>query len=395
MREVKVSVIMPFYNGAEYINETMMAILDQTLEEIEIICVDDGSTDQTFMLLQEYAKKDERITVLQQKKANAGVARNLGMKKANGEYLLFLDSDDLFEKDMLEKMYAACKDCQADVCVCDADQYDILQEKYIEKPQYLRKKVLPDQIPFSRKTIGKYILYFTTSVPWNKMIKKSFVDEHGIEFQDISRANDQYFSIMTLLLAKKITVVNEKLVHYKVKQKENLTTKFSETPLCAYESMLAVKNTLENMNLLKELEIRCAFDNKILNLMLYSLNIQSTIDGYKVLYETLKDGGFENLGFIFHDSSYYFNELEYQNLNHILEGSYDEYLLLKNREYRNTIEEKKAAYKEMVMKKNATIAGLKEKERELNAIKKKNWYQKITGLIDWYHKVLKRNKDKA
>ena len=390
MREVKVSVIMPFYNGAEYINETMMAILDQTLEEIEIICVDDGSTDQTPMLLQEYAKKDERITVLQQKKANAGVARNLGMKKANGEYLLFLDSDDLFEKDMLEKMYVACKECQADVCVCDADQYDILQEKYIEKPQYLRKKVLPDQIPFSKKTIGKYILYFTTSVPWNKMIKKSFVDEHGIEFQDISRANDQYFSIMTLLLAKKITVVNEKLVHYKVKQKENLTTKFSETPLCAYESMLAVKNTLENMNLLKEPEIRCAFDNKILNLILYSLNIQNTTDGYKVLYETLKEGGFENLGFVLQDSSYYFNELEYQNLNHILEDSYDEYLLLKNREYRDTINRKNIQYKDMKKQKEEMEKRLKATEKELHYIKNTKRYKVVAGLTHFYHKIFRK-----
>lgn len=390
MREVKVSVIMPFHNGAEYIDETMKAVLGQTLKEIEIICVDDESTDRTVMLLQEYAKKDDRITVLQQKKANAGVARNLGMQNAVGEYLLFLDSDDLFEKDMLEKMYAACKVCNADVCVCNADQYDMQRGEYIDKPQYLRKKVLPEQIPFSRNTIGKYILYFTTSVPWNKMVSRSFIDAYGIQFQDITRANDQYFSIMALLLARRITIVNEKLVHYRVKQKENLTTKFSETPLCAYESMLAVKSKLENMNLLEKPEIRCAFDNKILNLMLYSLNIQNTAEGYKELYETLKDKGFAKLGLVLREDSYYFNEAEYRNLNHILECSYDEYLLVKNREYRDTINRKNIQYKDMVMQRDGIEKQLKTAEKELHYIKSTKRYKMVAGLTRIYHKIFRK-----
>lgn len=390
MREVKVSVIMPFHNGAEYIDETMKAVLGQTLKEIEIICVDDESTDQTVMHLQEYAKKDDRITVLQQKKANAGVARNLGMQNAVGEYLLFLDSDDLFEEDLLEKMYGACKACRADVCVCDADQYDMQRGEYIDKPQYLRKKLLPEQIPFSQNSIGKYILYFTTSVPWNKMVRKSFIDAYGIQFQDITRANDQYFSIMTLLLAESITIVNEKLVHYRVKQKENLTTKFSETPLCAYESMLAVKSTLEHMNLLEKPEIRCAFDNKILNLMLYSLNIQNTAEGYKALYGTLKDDGFANLGLVLRDGSYYFNEAEYRNLNHILECSYDEYLLVKNREYRDTINRKNIQYKDMVMQRDGIEKQLKAAEKELRYIKSTKRYKVIAGLTRIYHKIFRK-----
>lgn len=390
MREVKVSVIMPFHNGEEYLSETMAAILNQTLKEIEIICVDDESTDRTVMLLQEYEKKDGRITVLQQKKANAGAARNLGRQKACGEYLLFLDSDDLFEPDMLEKMYAACKESQADVCVCNADQYDTLKKEYIEKPQYLRKKVLPEQIPFSRETIGKYILYFTTSVPWNKMVRRAFIDERKISFQDIARANDQYFSIMVLLLAGKITVVDEKLVHYRIKQKENLTTRFSETPLCAYEAMLTVKNTLESMDLLKEPDIRCAFDNKIVNLMVYSLNIQNTADGYRELYETLKNGGFSNLGIGVWEESYYFNKQEYRNLNYMLQYSYDEYLLLKNREYRDTISRKNIQYKDMVKQRDEIQKQLHEAEKELHYIKNTKRYKMVAAMTRIYHKIFRK-----
>lgn len=81
MKEVKVSVIMPFHNGAEYINETMAMILGQTLKEIELICVDDESTDQTVMLLQEYAKKDDRITVLQRKRRTQELPEILECRK--------------------------------------------------------------------------------------------------------------------------------------------------------------------------------------------------------------------------------------------------------------------------------------------------------------------------
>lgn len=348
MSNKKVSVIMPFHNGEEYLNETLKCLFEQTLENFEIICVDDGSTDDTVKRLKKYEKKHPEMTVLEQKKANAGVARNLGMSRADGEYLIFLDSDDLFDKNMLKKMYEACKECDADVCVCNANQYDETAKRYINKPQYLRENLLPKQIPFSKDTIGKYILYFTTSVPWNKMIKKEFIDANGLKFQDIERANDQYFSVMTLLLAKKITIVREKLVHYRIKQKENLTAKFSRTPLCAYESMLTIKKTLDETGFIDNPDTRCAFDNKVINLMIYSLNIQSTIEGYKTLYDVLRNEGFEKLGITLHEKEYYFNPLEYENFKNIMNYSYDEYLLLKNYEYRDIINRKNLQYSDLM-----------------------------------------------
>ena len=92
----KVSVIIPVYNVEEYLRECLDSIVKQTLREIEIICVDDGSTDNSLEILKEYAKKDNRITVITQKNLHAGVARNAGLAVAKGEYLSFLDSDDFF-----------------------------------------------------------------------------------------------------------------------------------------------------------------------------------------------------------------------------------------------------------------------------------------------------------
>ena len=104
MDNIKVSVILPVYNGEKYIKKCMESLISQTLKEIEIICVDDGSVDGTLEALKEYENLDN-VTVITQENAGAGAARNKGMSYAKGEYLSFLDADDIFEKDMLEVAY--------------------------------------------------------------------------------------------------------------------------------------------------------------------------------------------------------------------------------------------------------------------------------------------------
>ncbi|MBQ4058958.1 MAG: glycosyltransferase family 2 protein [Lachnospiraceae bacterium] len=398
MRNVKVSVIIPFYNGEEYADATMNALMTQTLHDIEIICVDDDSTDDTYNKLMAFSKEDNRISVYKQKKSNAGAARNLGFRYATGEYLLFLDSDDLYERDLIEKLYIEAKNKDADVCVCDADQFNVVNGKCIVKPQYLRRKLIPDNLPFSRKTIGKYILYFTNSAPWNKMIKREFMLHNQILFQEIDRANDQYFSIMCLMLAERITVVKERLVHYKVNQEHNLTAKYSETPLCSYQAMLKVKDTLQEKELLEDDFVRQALDNKILNLLLYSLHIQSDLNAFCELYDKMKSEGFEKLEFFLHDEEYYFSKLEYQNLCYLMKYSSQEYLLTKTIEYRDTIARKNATIKEQ-NKENAKlqkeIERLQKKEKELIHIKNTKRYKIIWRLSSCISKLLGKGKKKG
>jgi len=102
-KEIKVSIIIPVYNAEKYIREDLDSLLGQSLREIEVICVDDGSKDSSLKILEDYQRKDDRIKILKQENKGAGAARNEGMKEAKGDYLIFLDADDFFEKDMLEK----------------------------------------------------------------------------------------------------------------------------------------------------------------------------------------------------------------------------------------------------------------------------------------------------
>ena len=134
MEDILVSVIVPVYNVENYLRQCLNSITGQTLKNIEIICVDDSSTDGSKRILEEYAKKDERVKIITQPNKGAGAARNNGLSVAKGKYLSFLDSDDFFEPDMLEHAYNKAEEDCADFVVFKSDQYYTDENRYAEVP---------------------------------------------------------------------------------------------------------------------------------------------------------------------------------------------------------------------------------------------------------------------
>lgn len=382
-----VSVIVPVYNGAEYIAKALDCIVGQTLHEIEIICVDDGSTDETVEIIQSFQKTDQRITLYQNEKINAGAARNYGMDRAKGKYLVFWDGDDLFETDALEKMYYQMENDLADICVCNANHYDTEKDLYVSKNQYLKKRLLPEVIPFSKETNAKYIFNFTAQVAWNKMFLRKFVQENGIRFQEIPRINDHYFVSICMLLAARITIVDKVLVHYRAIQSNNLTGHSSQTPLCKYQVQCDIKERMIEYGIWENYELKQSFHNKALNTMIHGLNIQNDLSGYKELYNRLQSEGLQELGLEDYGPEYYYNSLEYHNLQLIRKLTYEEYLFTKGIEYRRNIEKKNMQIKDL--KREVAI-----KEKELLSIKERKWYRIVTRLLDVYCSIFKRGKKK-
>ena len=175
MSKVKVSVVMPVYNAEEYLNETLECLTHQTMKEIEIICVDDGSKDSSLEILKKYSEKDDRIKILHQKNLYAGVARNNGLKEAKGEYIIFLDSDDLFELDLLEKTYKKGKEINADIVLFNADHYNTRTKEYMMVKHLLRTDLIGDNEVFSRQTIPDFLFQVTTPCPWTKLYRKNYI----------------------------------------------------------------------------------------------------------------------------------------------------------------------------------------------------------------------------
>ena len=120
-----ISVIIPIYNSEKYLSECLNSVVNQTLHDIEIICVNDGSTDSSLEILEDYQSKDKRIKIINQEHNNAGSARNKGLEIARGEYLSFLDSDDYFDLNMLKEMYLTAKsDNKIEIVIAKSKQFE-------------------------------------------------------------------------------------------------------------------------------------------------------------------------------------------------------------------------------------------------------------------------------
>lgn len=355
MSEVKVSVVMPVYNTSKYLAETLNYVLNQTLKEIELICVDDGSTDDSYEILKKYAEEDKRIVVLQQQNQYAGVARNNGLAVAKGKYVIFWDSDDIFKEDALEKLYLKAEEEQAEITVCAANRYDEVHDEIVLTEMYLIKERLPEQVPFSREEIGKYIFNFAGNVPWNKLYLKSFVDEHGLQFEGRKQANDTYFVMMAFSYAQRISVLEDKLIDYRVRTGASITDKTSGEPLCAIESFDVVLQDLKKNNLF-EGDLRTSFINKAMTGFMHVLTIQSTFEAYLRVYNYLQSEGIAYFEIDQLAEEEFFNQNIYNEFKIIMQIPAEEYLVYK---LKNSTEEMKV--------KNSRIRDLKATRDELRA----------------------------
>ena len=169
-----VSVIIPVYNAAEFLKDGLNSLLKQTLREIEIICVDDGSTDGSLVILKEFEKADARIRVIHQENQGAGAARNNGMDVARGKYLAFLDADDFFEKNMLKAAYDRAEETEAEVCVFNADLYDHTEKVYKKCTWAFRKQYFPEKEPFAAtdENVRNNIFRMFNGWPWDKLYQR-------------------------------------------------------------------------------------------------------------------------------------------------------------------------------------------------------------------------------
>lgn len=223
MKKVDISVIIPMYRAQKTVRAAIDSILSQPIENLEIICVDDGSDDSTPQIVKEYADKDSRIVLISQKNLYAGVARNNGLDRAQGEYVTFLDADDTFLDGALQKMYAQAKKHDLDFLKAGFVYLDTkTNEKY--RTLYSMNSAIG---AFDRGRIldlkkKPLRLLNIADVPWNAIYKRSFLAENGIRFNTLQCVNDHSFFIDCLLKAKRIMVKEYPVALYRVEQSDSL-----------------------------------------------------------------------------------------------------------------------------------------------------------------------------
>lgn len=219
---IKISVIIPVYNTEKYLDQCLNSILLQTLEEIEIIVVNDNSTDNSLNIIKEYIKKDNRIILIDKKK-NEGVsqARNSGIEAAQGKYIFCIDSDDWIEEKCLEEMYERAISYNADVVITDF-YFDLAEKNRV----YYAVDQESENIVMSKQEIFKNILEQKKTLPaiWNKLIKKELYIKNNIKFPvGISVGEDLLVTTILLYFSEKIVKLNKAYLHYV--QRENSITK--------------------------------------------------------------------------------------------------------------------------------------------------------------------------
>lgn len=236
----KVSIIVPIFNNEDYLRECLESIRNQSFKYFEVICVDDGSTDSSARIVDYFAKKDLRFHYLFQQNQGAGSARNLGIEKSRGEFLMFLDGDDIFEPEFVEKMYEKVYTYDADIAICKANK---LRGTEIKKARYIDFNILQGRKSLKLSEIPEKAFQIFQLVPWNKIYRADFVKKEGIRFQNLKNSNDTFFVGSCLLLAKKISIVNKALVNYRIHE-TSLVRKKDEYPLCFLEALAAIKQLM-------------------------------------------------------------------------------------------------------------------------------------------------------
>lgn len=304
-----VSVIIPVYNVEKYLNQCLDSVLDQTLKDIEIICVNDSSTDGSLAILEEYAKRDERVTVVSQPNSGAGAARNKGLSLATGKYLSFLDSDDFFEPDMLELAYKEAEKVKADFVVFRSDQYYTDQKKFVEVSWTLREKELPPYAPFHHRQMTDNIFKVFVGWAWDKLYNREFVLQNRLQFQEQRTSNDLLFVFSGVALAKRISIVKKVLAHQRRDAKDSLSKTRENSWHCFYDALTALRDRLKSEGLYEEMEKD--FINYALHFSLW--NIRTLAEPTKsMLIQKMKTEWFAELGILGKDENYFYNKHEYK-----------------------------------------------------------------------------------
>ncbi len=227
MKNPKVSVVVPVYNVEKYLEECLDSLINQTLSEIEIICIDDGSTDRCPEILKNYADKDDRIKIITKQNEGQGIARNIGVKSAVGEYLIFVDSDDWLELNALELLYNKIKNDNADIIFFNVYNYyeesGAKDKYYYVSPYFQKYKDNPFEI-----LDAKDIIFQTNTLPF-KMYKAETWMNHDVEFSSHRFLEDAlpYFKFLTN--AKTATVLTNYIYNYRRHEKSARSNAFKYT----------------------------------------------------------------------------------------------------------------------------------------------------------------------
>ncbi len=215
-RDYSVSIVIPVYNAAQYLDSCFECVCGQTVEDIQIICVDDGSTDDSLEKLIKYANSDDRITVIRQNNSGPGTARNRGIDNADGKYIYYVDSDDLIDKDAIEKLLNRMREDDLDLIISDGDAFsddaeDEPKQNYHRTGNYNGVFSGIDMLCEMEKH-GEYRV-----APWMQMASTEFIKKYDIRFPEGILFEDNVYSLRVMTKAERVGYLGEPVYKRRVR----------------------------------------------------------------------------------------------------------------------------------------------------------------------------------
>ncbi len=294
--ENMVSVIVAVYNAEKYLRECLDSIVGQSYKNLEIICVNDGSSDHSEDILKEYASRDKRITILCKENEGLGgaSARNMGLSQASGEYVSILDSDDFFDTAMYEKAVEKSDTLGTDILIFGGFEYDDRSGKKRKINGILNESLIPEKQVFSYKDCPERIFQISQGMAWNKLYRRSFLERTGLRFQRIKFTDDAYFTFTNMVLAERVAILNEPFCNYRINTGSSQTEGMASCPDSAYLPYLRLKETLEEKGIFDE--VRVSFINLASEFARFFYDNTGTYESFKYLHDKLKNEVFDKLG---------------------------------------------------------------------------------------------------
>lgn len=225
----KFSVIVPIYNVGRYLSPCLGSVIQQTLKDIEIICVNDGSTDDSLAAVQRYREVDDRIQIVDKENGGLSSARNAGLERAKGRYILFVDPDDHLDLTACDRLYTEFEQTHADMVVFGSiafPEHAAMQDKWLVKKLIVRTRY------YHQDTVMA-LFHENVSVPfvWNKCYKSDLIKKNGISFNERLRyGEDTPFLFRIFPKAREISFISDKLYHYRCNSQGSLMSRARRDP---------------------------------------------------------------------------------------------------------------------------------------------------------------------
>lgn len=292
----KISVLMPIYNVERYIREALLSVADQTLRDIEILCINDGSTDDSRAIVAEFCKLDARFRLIDKPNSGYGASMNRGLAEAQGDYVAILEPDDIYEPTALETLYKAAQVSDADVTKANYWFYWSKPQPKDKLIQVVKQAWFEDAAQIERLAVGSLAIgsnngdtsdaiacmvadpyelpgiFFMIPSIWSALYKRSYLAEHNIRFLETSGASfqDLSFTFKVFAYTRKVCLVDAPILHYR-QDNESSSVNDPKKAYCVIEELAeidAVVEALENTNAdsyLSQIAYRIAYDNYLWN----------------------------------------------------------------------------------------------------------------------------------